>query len=133
MISEPAGDMVKVIGSSMAMVAVGPIPGSTPIRVPSNVPMKQLRMLTGRNAVWSPVRRLWNRSICGCSARDPRPEGAQLQAEPVSEDEHAEDREAQTERRRKQDARAATGEGRHKNGERRRGHQTEAVERQPEK
>jgi hypothetical protein len=41
MISAPAGDSEKVIGNSMAMVAVGPMPGSTPTSVPSSTPMKQ--------------------------------------------------------------------------------------------
>jgi len=41
MISEVAGDSDRVIGSSMAMVAVGPTPGSTPITVPSSTPTKQ--------------------------------------------------------------------------------------------
>ena len=31
MISAPVGSSPKVIGSSMAMVAIGPTPGSTPI------------------------------------------------------------------------------------------------------
>ena len=35
------GAQEKVIGSSIAMVAVGPIPGSTPTRVPSSTPTKQ--------------------------------------------------------------------------------------------
>ncbi len=39
--SAVAGDKAKVMGSSMAIVAVGPIPGRTPIKVPSNTPMKQ--------------------------------------------------------------------------------------------
>ncbi len=41
MISADTGGRPKVIGSSMAMVATGPIPGSTPISVPSSTPMKQ--------------------------------------------------------------------------------------------
>ena len=41
MISALAGSSLKVIGSSMAMVVTGPMPGSTPIRVPSRVPIRQ--------------------------------------------------------------------------------------------
>ncbi len=41
MISADTGGRWKVAGSSMAMVAIGPIPGSTPISVPSSTPMKQ--------------------------------------------------------------------------------------------
>ena len=39
--SAETGDSVKVMGSSIAIVAVGPIPGRTPISVPSRTPMKQ--------------------------------------------------------------------------------------------
>jgi hypothetical protein len=35
------GDSVKLTGSNSAMVATGPMPGSTPINVPSRAPRKQ--------------------------------------------------------------------------------------------
>jgi hypothetical protein len=38
MISAAVGGRWKVIGSSMAMVATGPMPGSTPISVPTMQP-----------------------------------------------------------------------------------------------
>ncbi len=38
------GGSTKVAGSSMEMVATGPMPGSTPISVPSITPMKQYMM-----------------------------------------------------------------------------------------
>ena len=41
MISEDSGGSPKVSGSSMAIVATGPRPGSTPTAVPSSTPMKQ--------------------------------------------------------------------------------------------
>jgi hypothetical protein len=41
MIREETGGRPKVIGSSIAMVATGPRPGSTPTAVPSRTPMKQ--------------------------------------------------------------------------------------------
>ena len=42
MISAVVGSLsLKVIGSSIAIVASGPMPGSTPISVPSSTPMKQ--------------------------------------------------------------------------------------------
>ena len=41
MISEAVGGSVNVIGSSIAMVASGPMPGKTPISVPRSTPMKQ--------------------------------------------------------------------------------------------
>ena len=40
MISAATGLRLKVIGSSIAIVATGPIPGSTPISVPSRHPIK---------------------------------------------------------------------------------------------
>ena len=41
MMSAVTGSKLKVIGSSMAIVAVGPIPGRTPTSVPSSTPTKQ--------------------------------------------------------------------------------------------
>ena len=41
MISAATGATLKVSGSSIAMVASGPMPGSTPISVPTSTPMKQ--------------------------------------------------------------------------------------------
>ena len=41
MISAETGGKPNVIGSSMAIVAVGPRPGNTPIRVPRKTPSKQ--------------------------------------------------------------------------------------------
>jgi hypothetical protein len=41
MISAASGCSVNEIGSSMATVVTGPIPGSTPMTVPSRTPMKQ--------------------------------------------------------------------------------------------
>jgi hypothetical protein len=39
MISADTGSSTYVAGSSIAMVATGPIPGSTPISVPSSAPI----------------------------------------------------------------------------------------------
>src|SRR5829696_7009329 len=47
MISAPTGGRPKVIGSSMATVAMVPMPGSTPTSVPTNAPIRHSRMLTG--------------------------------------------------------------------------------------
>ena len=41
MISAATGGSAYVAGNSMAMVATGPMPGSTPMSVPSRQPMKQ--------------------------------------------------------------------------------------------
>jgi hypothetical protein len=41
MIRDVAGLSAKVMGKSMAIVAVGPMPGRTPINVPRSTPKKQ--------------------------------------------------------------------------------------------
>ena len=41
MISADTGGRTKVTGNSMAIVAVGPRPGKTPIAVPKKTPAKQ--------------------------------------------------------------------------------------------
>ena len=41
MISAPTGGRPKVIGSSMATVAMVPMPGSTPTSVPTSAPIRQ--------------------------------------------------------------------------------------------
>jgi hypothetical protein len=41
MINDVTGSKLKVIGSSIAIVAVGPIPGRQPTMVPSSTPTKQ--------------------------------------------------------------------------------------------
>jgi hypothetical protein len=41
MISAPTGSSPKVSGNSIAMVAIGPTPGSTPMSVPIRQPRKQ--------------------------------------------------------------------------------------------
>src|SRR5215468_6504302 len=58
MMSAPVGSTLKVSGNSMAMVAIGPMPGSTPIKVPTRHPTKASRRLTGDNAVAKPSPRL---------------------------------------------------------------------------
>src|SRR5262245_10626387 len=58
MMSAPVGSTLKVSGNSMAMVAIGPTPGSTPIKVPTRHPVKASRRLTGDNAVAKPSPRL---------------------------------------------------------------------------
>ena len=64
MISEETGSPIwKVIGNSMAMVAVAPMPGRTPISVPSSTPMRQKPRFAGVVAVEKPSARLVRRSI----------------------------------------------------------------------
>src|ERR1700704_6040750 len=62
MMSAPVGSMPKVIGSSMVMVAIGPTPGSTPIRVPMRQPRKHNARFLSDSATAIPSARLLNRS-----------------------------------------------------------------------
>src|SRR6476620_437956 len=71
MMRAETGGSAYVAGSSMAMVATGPMPGSTPISVPSRQPMKQYSRLIGVKATPKPRERLEIRSIfCDPSAGD---------------------------------------------------------------
>src|SRR5687767_725346 len=63
MISADTGATLKVIGSSIAMVASGPMPGSTPISVPRNTPMKQNQIFCSESATLKPRIRLLKSSI----------------------------------------------------------------------
>ena len=52
--SAEVGSRLNVIGSSIAIVASGPIPGSTPIIVPAKTPMKQYIRFFSENATSKP-------------------------------------------------------------------------------
>jgi hypothetical protein len=58
MISAATGLRLNVIGSSIAMVATGPMPGSTPIRVPSSTPISAYSRWIGVTATENPRARL---------------------------------------------------------------------------
>src|SRR3979409_2336014 len=78
MISAPTGGRPNVMGSSMATVAIVPMPGSTPTSVPTSAPIRHSNMLTGTgiekpwshagdhgtnwNTTWKPSARLEKRS-----------------------------------------------------------------------
>ena len=53
MISADTGGSAYVVGSSIAIVATGPMPGSTPISVPSSVPISAYIRLIGVSATRS--------------------------------------------------------------------------------
>src|SRR5215475_13163462 len=80
--SADTGGNTNVTGSSMAMMAVGPRPGRTPIAVPRKTPIKQYSRLARVAAVCSPNQRWLSNSmvispVCGCLA---------LTAEPGTDD-----------------------------------------------
>src|SRR3954466_11881174 len=72
MIRADTGGSAYVAGSSMAMVATGPMPGNTPISVPRMQPTRQYSRLIGVMATPKPVMRLEIRSMgySGVSACD---------------------------------------------------------------
>src|SRR5262245_11486892 len=84
------GSRPKVIGSSMAMVGIGPMPGSTPIRVPSRQPRKAKPRFLSVAAALKPVARFWKRSSSILSA----PPGGKRLRQRVDEQTDAEEGEA---------------------------------------
>src|SRR5262245_45998089 len=75
MISAPTGGSPNVIGSSMAMVATEPMPGSTPINVPTSAPIRQNSRFHGVAATENPSARLARRScMINSLASEPRPQ-----------------------------------------------------------
>src|SRR5687768_4077410 len=132
MINAVTGSKLKVIGRSMAMVAVGPMPGSTPMIVPRSTPTKQKTMLIGVKAVSKPRPRCANRSIAVASGAQPRPEQPQRQTQSETEDENAERRQTQTQRDRQRKGHATIGECRDQRHEREGGREPKAANREPE-
>src|SRR5581483_7470828 len=76
MMIAPAGFMWKVSGSSMATVAGGPSPGSTPTTVPRSTPTKHQSRLVGSSATPKP----WAR-LARISTLEPDPTRGQRYAE----------------------------------------------------
>ena len=92
MIRAGSGERPNVTGSSIAMVAIGPMPGSTPISVPIRQPNRQKPRLTGVTAAPKPVAR-----FCTSSIRTPRSERL---TEHLDEQHDAEQCEAERQRQR---------------------------------
>src|SRR6476659_4498312 len=61
-ISDDSGSNPKVIGRSIAMVGIGPMPGSTPMSVPSMQPISAKPTFCHEAAALKPVARLAKRS-----------------------------------------------------------------------
>src|SRR5438067_13174056 len=87
MISAPTGGRPKVIGNSIAIVAKGPMPGSTPISVPTSAPIRQSPRLVGVTATPKPNQRFAKMSMM--RPLKPRPQ-LQRQVQPIGEQERAE-------------------------------------------
>src|SRR6478735_8231359 len=92
MIRADTGGSAYVAGSSMAMVATGPMPGSTPISVPSRQPMKPYRRLIGVKATPKPMERLVIRSMVSPSTGNEAGPHRELQFQQQDEGEVAADR-----------------------------------------
>src|SRR5450631_340809 len=87
MMRDAVGGRWKVIGSSMAMVATGPMPGSTPISVPTMRPTSAYNRFWNERATPIPRARLLRRSIL------PDPfDNRDVHAEADLEDDDAHDR-----------------------------------------
>src|SRR6476661_247386 len=83
MISADTGCSAYVVGNSIAMVATGPMPGSTPISVPSSAPISAYSRLTGVSATPKPTARWPIRSMASFLL-PPGPD-RQLQLQPDDE------------------------------------------------
>src|SRR5688500_4767064 len=94
MISAVTAGKPKVIGSSIAMVAVGPMPGSAPTVVPSTTPTNPQKRFSGVSAVANPSWRFSSRFMGWLGAAQPWPDQRQAQLEGEDEDRHAHDRQA---------------------------------------
>src|ERR687889_468876 len=71
--SEESGDSAKVIGSSIASVALGPMPGSTPMSVPISAPIKQYSRLSSVRTAPKPKARWLRRSASISALRHRQP------------------------------------------------------------
>src|ERR1700710_1907660 len=94
MIRAPTGGSPKVIGSSIATVAMVPIPGSTPTRVPTSAPIRQSRRLIGENATPKPRASLEKRSTIAPSLSQETREELQRQPQRIGEKQTAADGQA---------------------------------------
>src|SRR3954463_13129024 len=63
MIRAPTGGRPKVIGSSIATVAMVPMPGKTPTSVPTRAPIRHIRRFVGVSATPKPRARFEKSSI----------------------------------------------------------------------
>src|SRR5512136_1713041 len=86
MMSEASGVRPKVIGNSMAIVATGPMPGSTPMSVPTRQPMSAKPILLNEAAAPKPIAKLWKR----LNSILPTPPGGHRLSQHVDKQDHAE-------------------------------------------
>src|SRR3954470_23032343 len=94
MINAPTGGSPKVIGNSIATVAMVPIPGSTPTSVPTSAPIRHSRRLIGVKATPKPSARLEKSSAIAPSLNQKAREKLQRQPQRVGEQQTAPDGQA---------------------------------------
>src|SRR4029450_1490750 len=94
LISAPTGGRPKVIGSSIATVAMVPMPGSTPTSVPTSAPIRQSSRLIGENARPKPRARLLKRAAIAPSLNQEAREQLQRHPQRIGEEQTAADRQA---------------------------------------
>src|SRR6202795_301136 len=94
MISAPTGGRPKVMGSSIATVAMVPIPGKTPTSVPTSAPIRHSRRLIGVSATPKPRARLEKRSIITPSLDQKTREQLHRKPQRIREKQTAADRQA---------------------------------------
>src|ERR1700738_1634577 len=94
MISAPTGGRPKVMGSSIATVAIVPMPGSTPTSVPTSAPIRHSRRLIGVRATPKPSERLEKRSAIAPSLNQETREELQRQPKRIGEKQATTDRQA---------------------------------------
>src|SRR3954453_2807411 len=94
MISAPTGGRPKVIGSSIATVAMVPMPGSTPTTVPTSAAIKHSKRLIGVKATPKPRARLEKRSAITPSLNQETREHRHRQSQDVGKQDRAADRQA---------------------------------------
>src|SRR5262245_769 len=92
------GSRLKVTGSSTATVSAGPMPGSTPIAVPSVVPTSAHPRLCSANAPANPLRKASRVSSTGLEQPLER-SGRKGELEKASEEDVGHDRHAEREPR----------------------------------
>src|SRR3972149_5605478 len=126
--SEDSGPRPKVIGKSMAMVGIGPMPGSTPISVPRRQPSRAKPTFLSVSAALKPVARFWRRS----NSILPAPPGRQRLRQSVDEHDDSENRQAAAEQERFDHVHAAPRIGSHDRQDHRRQRQTDCVDQKAE-
>src|SRR2546428_5247093 len=127
MIRPETGSRWNVSGSSIGMGAMGRMPGSTPIRVPTMAPMKAKPRFAGVMATPNPMARLWN-----SSSRLPLRPDRDRQSQPDDEDRPGERDEHQGGEKRLHRAQGARRDSANADQQENGNHQPEALERKPE-